>query len=88
MMEHQIHWIIRILQERFQRYGVVYQEGAYAIYGNELSSGSNATNYGFLYNWYAAKGITTPGSTTYKNLCPTGYHVPTDSITIKQGLLK
>ena len=40
---------------------------------------ANATNYGFLYNWYAAKGITTTGSTTYKNICPTGYHVPTDS---------
>ncbi len=53
--------------------------GAYTIYGNESSSGANATNYGFLYNWYAAKGITTTGSTTYKNICPTGYHVPTDS---------
>ena len=53
--------------------------GAYAIYGNESSSGTNATNYGYLYNWYAAKGITTTGSTTYKNICPTGYHVPTDS---------
>ena len=53
--------------------------GAYTIYGNETSSGTNATNYGFLYNWYAAKGITTTGSTTYKNICPTGYHVPTDS---------
>ena len=53
--------------------------GAYTIYGNESNSGANATNYGFLYNWYAAKGITTTGSTTYKNICPTGYHVPTDS---------
>ena len=53
--------------------------GAYAIYDNQASSGTNATNYGFLYNWYAAKGIATTGSTTYKNLCPTGFHVPTDS---------
>ena len=53
--------------------------GAYTIYANEASSGTNATNYGYLYNWYASKGITTTGSTTYKNLCPTGYHVPTDS---------
>jgi uncharacterized protein (TIGR02145 family) len=53
--------------------------GAYTIYDNESSTGANATNYGFLYNWYAAKGITTVGSTTYKNLCPTGYHVPTDT---------
>jgi uncharacterized protein (TIGR02145 family) len=53
--------------------------GAYAIYGNESSTGANATNYGFLYNWYAAKGVSTSGSTTYKNICPTGWHVPTDS---------
>ena len=53
--------------------------GAYTIYANEASSGTNATNYGYLYNWYASKGIVTTGSTTYKNLCPTGYHVPTDS---------
>jgi uncharacterized protein (TIGR02145 family) len=53
--------------------------GAYTIYGNESSTGANATNYGFLYNWYAAKGIATAGSTTYKNICPTGWHVPTDS---------
>jgi uncharacterized protein (TIGR02145 family) len=52
--------------------------GAYTIYGNESSIGANATNYGFLYNWYAAKGIATAGSTTYKNICPTGWHVPTD----------
>ena len=53
--------------------------GAFTIYANEASSGTNATNYGYLYNWYASKGITTTGSTTYKNICPTGYHVPTDS---------
>jgi uncharacterized protein (TIGR02145 family) len=53
--------------------------GAYTIYGNESSTGANATNYGFLYNWYAAKGIATALSTTYKNICPTGWHVPTDA---------
>ena len=52
--------------------------GAYTIHGNESSTGTNATNYGFLYNYYAAKGISTVGSTTYKNLCPTGWHVPID----------
>jgi uncharacterized protein (TIGR02145 family) len=52
--------------------------GAYTIFGNESSTGTNATNYGFLYNWYAVKGISTVGSTTYKNLCPTGWHVPID----------
>jgi uncharacterized protein (TIGR02145 family) len=53
--------------------------GAYTIYGNESSTDANATNYGFLYNWYAAKGVSTSGSATYKNICPTGWHVPTDT---------
>jgi uncharacterized protein (TIGR02145 family) len=53
--------------------------GAYTIYGNESSTGANVTNYGFLYNWYAAKGISATGSVSYKNLCPTGWHVPSDS---------
>jgi uncharacterized protein (TIGR02145 family) len=53
--------------------------GAYTIYGNESSTGANTTNYGFLYNWYASKGIATIGSTTYKNICPTGWHVPADT---------
>lgn len=45
--------------------------GAYAIYDNESSTGPNATNYGFLYNWYAA--------TNSGKLCPAGWHVPTDA---------
>jgi uncharacterized protein (TIGR02145 family) len=53
--------------------------GAYTIYANESSTSANATNYGFLYNWYAAKGIATAGSPTYKNICPIGWHVPTDT---------
>jgi uncharacterized protein (TIGR02145 family) len=52
--------------------------GAYTIYENQSSTGTNVTNYGFLYNWYAAKGISTVGSTTYKNICPKGWHVPSD----------
>ena len=42
--------------------------GAYTIYGNESSTGPNATNYGFLYNWYAVADN--------RGLCPTGWHVP------------
>ena len=54
--------------------------GAHTIYANDsVASPSNLTTYGYLYNWYAAKGIATTGSTTYKNICPTGFHVPTDS---------
>jgi uncharacterized protein (TIGR02145 family) len=37
------------------------------------------STYGYLYNWYAAKGIATAGSPTYKNICPIGWHVPTDT---------
>jgi uncharacterized protein (TIGR02145 family) len=51
--------------------------GAYTIFGNESSTGTNATNYGFLYNWYAA-GIIANGGSPTKNICPTGWHVPTD----------
>ena len=52
--------------------------GSYSIYANEISTGTNATIYGFLYNWYAAKGIATIGSNNFKNICPIGWHVPTD----------
>ena len=53
--------------------------GAYTIYGNGSSTGTDATNYGFLYNWYAAVGIVTPMGSPTKNICPTGWHVPTDT---------
>jgi uncharacterized protein (TIGR02145 family) len=35
--------------------------------------------FGYLYNWYAAAGIITNGGFPTKNICPTGWHVPTDS---------
>jgi uncharacterized protein (TIGR02145 family) len=54
-------------------------KGAYTVYGNELSSGTNATNYGLLYNWYAVAGIITSGGSPSKNICPIGWHVPTDA---------
>ena len=40
---------------------------------------SYVQTYGYLYNWFAAKGITVAGSTSYKNICPLGWHVPSDS---------
>jgi uncharacterized protein (TIGR02145 family) len=52
--------------------------GAYTIYGHDSTATTgNLAVYGYLYNWYAVKGIATAGSTTYKNICPTGWHVPT-----------
>jgi uncharacterized protein (TIGR02145 family) len=54
--------------------------GAYTIYAHDsTATPSNLTSYGYLYNWYAAKGIASTGSTTYKNICLSGWHVPTDS---------
>jgi uncharacterized protein (TIGR02145 family) len=57
--------------------------GAHTIYANDsTSTPSNRTKYGYLYNWYAAKGIYTTGtivSTDTLNICPSGWHVPTDT---------
>jgi uncharacterized protein (TIGR02145 family) len=57
--------------------------GAHTIYAHDsLAYPSNRTNYGYLYNWYAAKGIYTERtilSTDTLNLCPSGWHVPYDS---------
>jgi uncharacterized protein (TIGR02145 family) len=57
--------------------------GAHTIYANDsTATPSNLTKYGYLYNWYAAKGIYTTGSiasTDTLNVCPVGWHVPTDA---------
>jgi len=57
--------------------------GAHTIYANDsTATPSNRTKYGYLYNWYAAKGIYTTGniaSTDTLNICPSGWHVPTDA---------
>ncbi len=42
--------------------------GASCIYDNDIS---NLSIYGRLYNWYAVADV--------RNLCPTGWHVPTDA---------
>jgi uncharacterized protein (TIGR02145 family) len=42
--------------------------GAYAIFNDDAA---NNTTYGKLYNWYAV--------TDSRNLCPVGWHVPTDT---------
>jgi uncharacterized protein (TIGR02145 family) len=46
--------------------------GAWAYYNNDVV---NNTKYGKLYNWYAVSPITNGN----KNICPTGWHVPTDA---------
>jgi uncharacterized protein (TIGR02145 family) len=50
--------------------------GAVTAYDN---NGSLSTFYGNLYNWYAAAGIVSSGGSSTKNICPSGWHVPTDS---------
>ena len=56
--------------------------GAHTISANDsVASPSNLTTYGYLYNWYAAKGIFRTGviaSTDTLNICPSGWHVPLD----------
>ena len=42
-----------------------------AAYCNYQNDPANSTVYGRLYNWYAASGP--------RNVCPSGWHVPTDS---------
>ena len=44
--------------------------GAWAYYNNDTS---NNLKYGKLYNWY----VVSPTTNVNKNVCPTGWHVPT-----------
>jgi uncharacterized protein (TIGR02145 family) len=55
--------------------------GAYTLYEHDsiATPSSNLTTYGYLYNWYAVKGIITDGGMSTNNICATGWHVPTDS---------
>ena len=60
-------------------FNLVSGQGAWANYAND---GSNDAIYGKLYNWYAVTDV--------KGLCPTGWHVATDSdwtsLTVNYGL--
>jgi uncharacterized protein (TIGR02145 family) len=52
--------------------------GVYGYDGGDVATAkleSNYSTYGVLYNWYAVS-TTTNGNT---NLCPDGWHVPTDA---------
>jgi uncharacterized protein (TIGR02145 family) len=57
--------------------------GAHTIYAHDsVATPSNLTKYGYLYNWYAVKGIYTNGTILANdtlNICPSGWHVPTDA---------
>jgi uncharacterized protein (TIGR02145 family) len=59
------------------------EKGIRSWYNND--STTNEIPYGNLYNWYAVQGrdvslsVDTPKDYIYKNICPTGWHVPTDS---------
>ncbi len=44
----------------------------YCWYNNDITK---KTPYGALYNWYAVDAVSTGG----KNVCPTGWHVPSDA---------
>ena len=46
--------------------------GAWSHYNNDVA---NNAKYGKLYNWYAVS----PTTNGNKNVCPTGWHVPTDA---------
>jgi uncharacterized protein (TIGR02145 family) len=57
--------------------------GAHTIYAHDSTATiGNLAVYGYLYNWYAAKGIYKTGtilSDDTLNICPSGWHVPTDA---------
>jgi uncharacterized protein (TIGR02145 family) len=62
----------------------VLKYGAYTLYAHDsvTTPSSNLSNYGYLYNWYAVKGIFKTGviaSTDTLKICPSGWKVPTDA---------
>ena len=64
--------------------GTGFNYGAYTLYAHDsvTTPSSNLSNYGYLYNWYAVKGIFRTGviaSTDTLKICPLGWRVPTDT---------
>jgi uncharacterized protein (TIGR02145 family) len=53
--------------------------GARTVYGGSSPVTGYVDTYGYLYNWYAAAGIVSSGGSSTKNICPSGWHVPTNS---------
>jgi uncharacterized protein (TIGR02145 family) len=55
--------------------GLIY--GAYTLNAHDsTSTPSNLAKYGNLYNQYAAMGLASYSVSSTKNICPTGWHVP------------
>jgi uncharacterized protein (TIGR02145 family) len=48
------------------------------------------STYGYLYNWYATAGIITANGISTNNICPIGWHVPSDAdwteLTVNLGV--
>jgi uncharacterized protein (TIGR02145 family) len=60
--------------------GVGLNYGAYTLYAHDsIATPSRLSNYGYLYNWYAAAGITADGESSTNNICPYEWHVPSDA---------
>jgi len=53
-------------------YNTTQWQGSWSYYMNDVA---NNDKYGKLYSWFAVSSTTYNG---YKNVCPTGWHVPTD----------
>lgn len=59
--------------------GLGLRYGAHTLYEHDSTAiPSNLSYYGYLYNWYAVAGIIGDGGPSTKNICPTGWHVPSD----------
>jgi uncharacterized protein (TIGR02145 family) len=50
-----------------------------AASGAVPSGQTYVSTFGYLYNWFAAAGIITAYGSPTKNICPSGWHVPTDA---------
>ena len=60
--------------------GVGLNYGAYTLYAHDsIATPSRLSNYGYLYNCYAAAGITADGESSTNNICPYEWHVPSDA---------
>jgi uncharacterized protein (TIGR02145 family) len=64
--------LFQALQMEMEWNGKKNTTGAWCYYNNDET---NNAIYGKLYNWYEVS----PTTNGNKNVCPTGWHVPTDA---------